>query len=426
MTLQADPIHYVIVDENEAGQFAGTLPETANGFVADQLLPHDKFNKIARSAGVWKRWLDQTRIPVEQAYGTETCRLAENFRYQDAAGLVDVDLVSGDLHYLISGRYVSLTQDRLVVQGFSPYTFTALKDHHFYVDASGTVEVEVVAIGTPAAPGVGQVHLVTHETDGTDIVGTVIGDAAFDIQRLIIDRTTHYKDHSLVIDAAAADTSSLSFSIDADTDQGWKFARDAAGALFLQEMIGGSPENVIDFGSSVAAIQIDREIDANELVTLAAGLEMIPTTGLDRRYIKHRSKAPADATDATLFTYFFRREGTAAGAGASVFQVFDASDLPNSTQINLDVTVTFTESGDVDTATYQKWHVIIKKVAGTTSHVAGGGVGDYLATRAGSTADQATNVSWGGTALGVIQLLYTATAAGRVTVSGVCQITRYD
>lgn len=159
--------------------------------------------------------------------------------------------------------------------------------------------------------------------------------------------------------------------------------------------------------------------------TVNGGLTMIPTNGNDSSYIKHRSQPSVDATDDTLFTYFFRREGTY-NSGAVIFQAFDASDIPQNTQINLHAVVTFVDSGNVDVATYQMWHVAFKKVGTTSSEVDGGASGEHTTNRPGSGGHQATGVSWAGTALGVIQLLFTAAAGGRVCVSGTCQISRYD
>lgn len=299
MTVQTDPIDIAQVDENETLQATLPLAEAANGFADDQELPADKFNSIARSAAIWKRWLDQGKAPVEQTIGTVSCRLsAAEFEFTAVPGLVQ-DLVA-DSHYLVLGRYVALTTDRLEAAGLAAYvtgyTFTASKDEHFYIEADGTISSSVVALGTPAAPGVGQEWLCTVETNATDINSQTTGDA-FLVQRVYVEQLHAFADEAQVTDTGGG-TATLAFKTEADPGEGWLIATGANGSELTITERNTLEVAVVNFGSDSLPVEFNRAISALYDVAVEGDL-----TGGTTEVVRVRSH---DAT-ATENTWHNRR-----------------------------------------------------------------------------------------------------------------------
>lgn len=160
------------------------------------------------------------------------------------------------------------------------------------------------------------------------------------------------------------------------------------------------------------------------VTTFANGMLVVPTTG--PKYIRLRSIAPADATDATLHTLFFRFESTfTSGAGKTV-TVIPGADFTNEAQGYLDVAVTFVASGAPLVTTFQRWTVVGTKTGGTFTAQGTSGSTGILNNFAGSLGHVATSVTWSGDGSGGMRLNFDASQNGRVTVSGLLQVSRFD
>lgn len=266
MTIADDPIDYAEVDSAGGNSAALPLAQSINGWNGGDFLEHDKLNAVMGNAAEWKRWLDQTRPPGEQLGYSSTFRTSVGeFRYGVAAGLADRPVLV-DSHYVVEGRYVPLTLDRL--QRYSPtintYTFTATSTHHFYVDGGGVVEAVVKALGTPPEPGVGQVWLYSADTDATEVVSEVAGD---DFTTPLVRNSAQYEHAgpvtirssltvdggNVTIDKADGGSRRVELSVDNDNTRGWRVNHTSAERLQLQEMLpaggGGSATTILDLGA---------------------------------------------------------------------------------------------------------------------------------------------------------------------------------
>lgn len=158
--------------------------------------------------------------------------------------------------------------------------------------------------------------------------------------------------------------------------------------------------------------------------TFANGLLVVPTSG--PKYIKLRSVAPADGTDATLHTLFFRHDTTYTNGAGQFATVIPGADIPDNTTILIDVTASWVTTATPTSSTYQKWVVAFSKIAGTTAMQDGGLTADVIKNLQGPSGHVASLVVWSGTAGGLIRVGFTAAGNGRLTVSGNVQISRYD
>lgn len=258
MTVQTDPVDPCWVDENEVAQIALPLPEALSGFGADQEFHHRKGNTVFRSAAAWKVWLDGTKLPVAEAITSGSCRLGLAFEYTTASGTL-TESIADETSIVVLGRYVSLTEDRITQRGQAnliDYTFTATKDHHFYISADGLIEVDIVTIGTPAAPGAGQVLLHTVETNGTVIVGQTRG-PLFEERRLVVENAWTFEDALRISDTGSGAILELGNTGDGEGFEFRALAGGTGGQLFEYN---GLNQVVIDFGSAGVPMEVARDM----------------------------------------------------------------------------------------------------------------------------------------------------------------------
>lgn len=254
---ETDPVDYAFVDENNSNSEALPLDEEANGFQANQDLPDDKFNALHRGHARWSRFIDQSRAPAASTYGEVTCRLSSDGFSYSAVGLVAT--LEHDVELLVEGKYISITSARLTrwgMGGLLSYTLTASSAHHFYIEASGKIEVEVVALATPPSPGAGQVHLHTVNTGLITISSQVVGDA-FKRQAVMV-ATPHVFEDEVEISDQGSGAATLSFGTD-DPAEGWTLETGALGLnlkLFERNMLNAV---VVDFGNDSEDVTFHRD-----------------------------------------------------------------------------------------------------------------------------------------------------------------------
>ena len=278
MAIADDPIDVCMVDETETLQHALPLAESVTGFANDQELPADKFNTIARSAAIWKRWLDQGRLPTRDAVGKTTSRLSSDvFEYTTVPGLVQ-SLTVDETFYLINGYFVRLSVDRIEAAGLSNITtrtFVASKDTHFYLEADGTIEAVEVTVGTPPSPGPGQWHLKTVTTNATDVIGQVDGDD-FAEDRLYTTARWVFNNEARITDDGS-NTATLAFRTEADANEGWEIRVGPNGGdlrLHERNLIDGT---IVEFGNATdpvvfhRATKVDDNFEATADVVIGAG-----------------------------------------------------------------------------------------------------------------------------------------------------------
>lgn len=300
MTVQIDPLDYCIVDENENKQHSLPLPEASNGFADLQELPADKFNTIARAASVWNRYHDQGKLPIESAVGAGSCRLSDDvFEYTTVPGL-DQSLVD-DTAYLILGRYVPLTADRITASGQANIltrTFAASSDTIFYLAADGTITVSEVAVATPPSPPAGTVWLHTVTTNGTDVLSQTTG-TAFEHQRLIVDVPWAFED-AVIVNKTDAGTGSVDFQVDGDPDTGWRVDLDSSERLAFYEK-NGLNATVMHLGDVSNPIEVGRATQFNDDVIIPGGASgRIYSSG---SYLKKRTHVPTGAVAQNFGTF---------------------------------------------------------------------------------------------------------------------------
>lgn len=292
MTIQTDPIDYCFVDENESNQAALPLAEASNGFVDEQELPADKFNTIARSAAAWSRYHDQGKLPVEQAVGTTSCRLSDElFEYTSVPGLTQ-SLVD-DSYYLINGRFVPLTADRITGAGIANIltrTFAASKDTHFYLRADGDIQVSEVAVATPPSAPAGYVWLRTVTTNGTDVLSQTTGTSFVTAQ---VRATRPWVHEGLAIDKEDTAIGSLDFWNDGDPDAGWRVDLDADERLAFYEK-NGLNATVMHLGDVSNPIAVNRQIQVNDDLIIPGGASggRVYSSG---SFLKRRTHTPTGA-----------------------------------------------------------------------------------------------------------------------------------
>ena len=259
MTVQTDPIDPCWVDETEAAQVSLPLPESISGFGEDQEFRHDKANTIFRSAAAWKVWHDGTKLPIPEAITAGSCRLGPAFAYTTASGTL-TESIANETSIVVLGRYVSLTEDRLTQRGQAgliDYTFTATKDHHFYISADGLIEVDIVTVGDPAAPGAGQVLLHTVETNGTIIVGQTEG-PLFAERRLVVENAWAFEDALRISDTGSNATLELGNIEDAE---GFELRALAGGTGLELFEYNSLNQVVIDYGGAGLPMAIARDVE---------------------------------------------------------------------------------------------------------------------------------------------------------------------
>lgn len=257
MTVQTDPIDPCWVDETEAAQVALPLPESISGFGADQEFRHDKANTIFRSAAAWKVWHDGTKLPIPEAITAGSCRLGPAFAYTTLGGLTE-DIID-ETSLVVLGRFVSMTDARITARGQSDllsYTFTATKDHHFYISADGLIEVDIVAVGTPASPGAGQVLLHSVETNATDIVGQTEG-PLFAERRLVVENAWAFEDALRISDTGSGAILELG---NIEDSEGFEFRALAGGTGGQIFEYNGLNQVVVDFGGAGVPMEIARDL----------------------------------------------------------------------------------------------------------------------------------------------------------------------
>ena len=257
MTVQTDPIDPCWVDETEAAQVSLPLPESVSGFGENQEFRHDKGNTIFRSAATWKVWLDGTKLPIPEAITAGSCRLGPAFAYTTLGGLTE-DIVD-ETSLVVLGRYVSMTDDRITARGQADllsYTFTATKDHHFYISADGLIEVDIVTVGAPASPGAGQVLLHSVETNATDIVGQTEG-PLFAERRLVVGNAWAFEDALRLSDTGGGAILELG---NIEDNEGFELRALTGGTglqLFERNFLD---QVVIDFGAVGIPMEIYRDV----------------------------------------------------------------------------------------------------------------------------------------------------------------------
>lgn len=270
MSLVDDPIDPCMVDETEMLQHALPLAESVSGFANDQELPADKFNTIARSAAIWKKWLDQGRLPTRDAVGKTTSRLSpDTFEYTSVPGLTQ-SLTVDETFYLVDGYFVRLSIDRIEAAGIANVTtrtFTASKDTHFYLEADGTIDVSEVTVGTPPSPGAGQWWLKTVTTNATDVIAQTDGDD-FAEDRLYTTARWVFNNEARITDDGAG-LATLAFRTEADPNEGWEIRCGPNGGdlrLHERNLIDGT---IVSFGNATDPIEALRntKIDADLEVT---------------------------------------------------------------------------------------------------------------------------------------------------------------
>lgn len=431
MTTQSRPRGYGIVDENGANSYSGLeIPEATNGHPPDVIVTSPKLNHSLRQHGFWGRFFDQTGLTVRAVLGgmNSSSRLrGDPLEYDTGAGLVQPIVLGADgVDYLVHGHVASLTDGRVADQGADSKTFAATKDTHVYLRSDGELRFSAVNIGVAAAPNADEIHIGTARTNATDVTTWTAATGAAANLLVPVATKWHFYDDALVIDKTGdGGFGILHFVQDGDHDDGWFItaAGASAGRFNILQVIGGATTAVVDFGTASDPVVIGRDTEVTGGLE-SESLRVVPASGV--AYAKFRSRAPGDATDETLHTILLREDFTyTSGAGKTV-TVMSGAEIPNNTLINLDVIVTFVDSGSENVATYQKWHVAFKKVGGTSSEVDGGASGEHLTNRPGSSGHQATVVAWAGSIAGVINMTFTAAADGRVCVSGLVQISRYD
>lgn len=317
MTVQTDPLDYCIVDENENLQHSLPLPEASNGFANLQELPADKFNTIARTASVWNRYHDQGKAPVEQTLGLTSCRLSDEvFEYTVVPGL-DQSLVD-DTAYLILGRYVPLTADRITASGQTDiltHTFGANSDTHFYLFADGTVTYEEVAVATPPSAPANSVWLHTVTTNGTDVLSQTTG-TLFEQVQVRASRPWVHED-VLAIDKDAIGFGSLDFWSDGDPDLGWRVDCTGGDALALYEK-NGLEAQIVNFGNVSDPITLNRGLLVYGDTQIDANLNLSNTrtyTAGNALYL--RTHDPASGTESTFHVLYHTVAKTAAAENAA-------------------------------------------------------------------------------------------------------------
>lgn len=263
MTVQTDPLDPCWVDEADGASATLPLAEATNGFGSGQNFHHTKGNAIFRSAAEWKVWLDQGKLPVEQGIGTTSCLLSvDEFEYTTGGGLTES--IANETALLVLGRYVSMTEDRLTARGQADlidYTFTASKDHHFYISADGLIEVDIVTIGVSPSPGAGQVWLYTGRTNATDLILQTYG-TAFAEQRLVVDIPWQFSDVLKIADSSGGTNyARLWLGTNDDSTEGWYLETQANGANLRLFELNSLNQQVIDFGDASNPVTISRDVD---------------------------------------------------------------------------------------------------------------------------------------------------------------------
>ena len=306
MTVQTDPIDPCWVDESEAAQVSLPLPESVSGFGSGQEFRHDKANTIFRSAAAWKVWHDGTKLPIPEAITAGSCRLGPAFAYTTLGGLTE-SLVD-ETSLVVLGRYVSMTDARITARGQADlisYTFTATKDHHFYISADGLIEVDIVTVGDPAAPGAGQVLLHTVETNATDIVGQTEG-PLFAERRLVVENAWAFEDALRISDTGSGAILELG---NLEDGEGFEFRALAGGTGGQIFEYNGLNQVVVDFGSAGVPMEIARDLqiigsfEVDDDVTIGDGkTETASTPGWYRVGTHYAADANADTWGAVHAT----------------------------------------------------------------------------------------------------------------------------
>jgi hypothetical protein len=299
MTLATDPIDYAEVDKNDSNSSPLPLPQAFTGWAdGDFYLAADQ-NALHQNGARWKAWLDQTRAPsTELGYRTTFRTSAHAFQYPLGPGLVG-RIVQFDSHVIVAGTYVSLTLARLAYRQptIHTHTFTANSTEHFYIATDGTITSSVVALGTPPAPPVGLVTLVSHDTNGTSITATTVA-AAFLDQKTICDAPSFFTaavtaqsslsvtGGNLTIDKPDALARRLAFTNSADAAQGWQLEHTATENLRFRELVpkggGGTATTVLDLGApgtptTPATFSRPLAISSAETLTGIAALAVLST-----------------------------------------------------------------------------------------------------------------------------------------------------
>lgn len=368
MTVQVDPVDPAWVDESESAQHSLPLPESVSGFGDGQNLLHTKLNTIARSAAAWKVWLDQGRLPIENALTGGSCLLsAAGFEYTTLGGLSET--IVADVALIVLGRHVSITQARLEAAGLSAlitYGFTATKDHHFYISADGAIEVDVVAVATPASPGPGQELLHTVTTNATDIILQTPG-PLFAARQVRIEAPWCFED-VLRIEDAGATYARLDFGT-ASADEGWYIETQANGSLLRIWEKNSTDVEVVNFGDVSNPVTFSRDVlmsfalGVSDTATFAADVSMgdgKTSSATWSGWLRTRTQTAGNATrdswgeftgtstakDVTPSqTYVLASAALPDGSYAGYVRVAAVrANGPNSTMAHLEYNVTFTVS----------------------------------------------------------------------------------
>lgn len=300
MTIATDPVDRAEIDSAGGNSAALPLAQSVNGWNGGDFLEHDKLNAVTRNAALWKEWLDQTRANTEQLGFSSTFRTSStNFGYGVGVGLV-ARQVQDDSHLVVTGKYVVLTLARLL--RYQPtihtHTFTASMTHHFYIDAGGVIVVSVVALGTPAAPGVGFVTLHSVDTDGAGISAETPG-SAFSLPvirmstpleiatTLTVLAPVLFNGGDITIDKIDALARSMNWIVAGDATRGWRFTHTAAERMQIREMVAGVATTILDLGAVGVAATLSRPLDITnaELVNAALLVRTTVVGGSGSRFV---------------------------------------------------------------------------------------------------------------------------------------------
>lgn len=169
-TPESRPLGFGDLDRNKHNQHPDVdILQSVNGYPDGSVPSAKQWNTLGNQWSSWHRHLDSRALRIERLSVGLNYRLSSDvFEYHPGPGLADKDVVT-DTCYVIGGYVVDLPKTRLAQQLLDPYTFTASKWHHFYVDTAGNVSVDIVNIGVAASPPAGSVHLGTGKTNATDL-----------------------------------------------------------------------------------------------------------------------------------------------------------------------------------------------------------------------------------------------------------------